>query len=187
MLVGFLAVVAALPREELVAQTTSVGDLLGDRVRLRTSSFPEPVVGEVLAADGDSLVVVQESGATLAFPIADILTIERSLGRTSQAARGLALGAGFGFAVGAAGGIAIAAAVCGSCDPDVAGEAVVGYGLLGAFLGGIGGALIGSRSLTDRWESVELPTGGFTISQLHVQPLPDGRFGFGLRLERRRQ
>lgn len=181
---GMAALVAALAASlpaGVRAQATPVADLVGDRVRLTTSASSRVMVGEVASVTADSLMLLDRSGATSPVAVADIVGLERSLGRTNRTLRGMAWGAGVGFAAGGAGGAALMGATCGSCDPKYGAAFAVG-GVLGAAGGGLVGAMIGAVSSGERWESLEIRAGGLSISLLHLMPYSGGEAALAFRI-----
>ena len=180
-----VAVVAMSLPTRLAAQATPIVDLVGERVRVTTSLGPGVLVGEVASVTGDSLLLIAPSGATAPVAVADIVALERSLGRTSRAPQGMAWGAGVGIVVGGAGGVAFANAVCGSCDPETR-KAFAGGALAGVFVGGLLGAVIGSVKSGEAWEAIEVRSGNLSIGLVHMIPSSGGHLGLTVQVRLRR-
>ena len=144
----FLAVVG-----ELCAQDTLV--VPGARVRVYS---PDRVTGTIESLSPDALVLKPEDrDSSQAIPFASMTKLEVSQGLTSRTSKG----AGIGFFVGGAAGLATAAIVCAIAGDCVADDPYTGlvyafFGVLGAGVGTLTGAIIGSSSKTDRWETVSL-------------------------------
>ena len=159
----------------------------GARVRLYASQTADGrygrFAGSVVRSDSDSLVLRTADAVRVAAPWPSITRLEVSRGRKSHGGRGAAFGALIGIPLGAVVGLATYE----ECVPqggswiDFSCFMVPSEGqtaLIGAILGGGGGALlgwiIGASSKTDRWEEVPL-------DRLRVSFVPqrDGRFALG--------
>ncbi len=130
-------------------------------------------VGTLLAWKADSLVM-ESNGDTLAVPLDIVTGLDVSWGQKSRTLKG----AGIGFLVGGAAGLATAAIACaiaGDCDADspYTGLVYAYLGGLGAVVGALTGAIIGSTITVDRWVDVPLRL------RVSLGPQRHGRFGFG--------
>ncbi len=141
----------------LAAQHTLVTP--GARVRVSAPTVAErPLLGTVVALEVDTLIVDARGYAhPLALPLASLAWLEVSRGQKSRTLKG----AGIGFLVGGAAGLATAAIVCaiaGDCaaDDPYTGLVYAVFGVLGAGVGALTGAIIGSTIKVDRWEAVPL-------------------------------
>ncbi len=131
----------------------------GDRVRIAAPEIVnDRVVGTVVALKPDTLAVnVENRDSPLALPLASLTKLEVSQGQKSRTLKG----AGIGFLVGGAAGLATAALACaiaGDCDADdpYTGLVYAVFGVLGAGVGTLTGAIIGSTIKVDRWDTVQL-------------------------------
>ncbi len=126
-------------------------------------------MGTVVALKPDTLAVnVENRDSPLALPLASLTKLEVSRGQKSRTLKG----AGIGFLVGGAAGLATAAIACaiaGDCaaDDPYTGLVYAVFGVLGAGVGTLTGAIIGSTIKVDRWETVQL-------DQLRVGLTPRG-------------
>jgi hypothetical protein len=135
----------------------------GARVRLTTSWSALPLVGTVVAVDGDSVRIRPEDPAlfpdhptSVAIARSSIRGLEVAVKGHSNAGKGALIGLSIGVIGGAAGGAA-------GCQPDPNGFNVVGPGpcaaagalIFGALGAGLG-ALIGSSGRSEHWERVAL-------------------------------
>jgi hypothetical protein len=123
--------------------------------RIRVTSDRGSRIGTLVSLETDSLrYATSDTGAVAALPLASVVKLERSVGKRSNAGRGAAIGGGIGGALGLGFGLIA------SADED----AFYTYGpedvaVATLFLGAVGagvGALIGSGSKRDRWETVPL-------------------------------
>ncbi len=155
----------------LVAQHTLVTP--GARVRVSAPTVAErPLLGTVVALEVETLIVdAQHYAHPLTLPLASLAWLEVSRGQKSRTVRG----AGIGFLVGGAAGLATAAIVCaiaGDCDPDSSytGLVYASLGVLGAGVGALTGAIIGSTIKVDRWLDVPL-------DRIRISLTPSERLG----------
>ncbi len=159
----------------LAAQDTLVTP--GARVRVSAPTVAErPLLGTVVALEVDTLIVDARGYAhPLALPLASLAWLEVSRGQKSRTLKG----AGIGFLVGGAAGLATAAIACaiaGDCyDDSLTGLVYAYFGGLGAVVGALTGAIIGSTIDVDRW--VDVPLERLRVS---LGPQRDGRLGLGL-------
>jgi hypothetical protein len=114
-------------------------------------------VGTVAALETDTLVVNTEQRAdALEVPLADVTKLEVHRGQKSKTGTSALIGAGFGAALGVS--VALIGCADNECLSD--GDATAGVAVLlgagGALLGAGLGALIGSGTKVDRWETVPL-------------------------------
>jgi hypothetical protein len=128
----------------------------GARIRVTASnSSPARRTGSFVSLDGDSLrYTAAAADSIVTLPLGSVARLERSTGRHSGAGRGAAIGGLIG------GGLGLALGLAASSEEnsfyEVGGEDVaVVTVLLGAVGAGVG-ALIGSGSKRDRWETVSL-------------------------------
>ena len=136
----------------------------GDRVRVTAPN--ERVVGTFAVLKPDTLVVNVES-RRLAIPFASVTSLEVSRGQKSRTGRGALIGLGVGVVAGV--GTALALCAEGDCniDGDITGAVALVLGAGGALVGAGIGALIGSQTKTDRWETVPL-------DRIHISLTPRG-------------
>jgi hypothetical protein len=142
----------------------------GDFVRITRHSAAEPVTGTILQALPDTLIVRQanlpRTGSAyrigdhdLAVPISAIIDVERRLSRKNGAVRGAAVGAAIGlFAGGIVGYMSYEPCepglfAAGLCTRQVS---IAGGAILGTVPGLVLGAAIGSSTVIETWERVEL-------------------------------
>ena len=129
----------------------------------------ERVVGYWMGLDGNQLTLgIEDRDDSLILPLVSLTKLEVSQGLKSRTLKG----AGIGFLVGGAAGLATAAIACaiaGNCDADdpYTGLVYAVFGVLGAGVGTLTGAIIGSTIKVDRWETVQL-------DQLRVGLTPRG-------------
>ena len=140
-----------LPLSTAVSQAARV--LPGSRVRVETD---RQYVGMVLNADSRRLVLrLDGEPDTVTIPETEIRRLAVFAGRHSHAERGAVIGTAIGAVLGLAAGIGSQCSV--NHGWFCTGPEAIPLGLLGgAFVGMIPGALIGSLSHGDRWESVPL-------------------------------
>jgi len=147
----------------------------GDRIRVSSEPYFEPLVGTLSAIESDTLVLAVERAAglpTVRLPLASVTQLEVSRGRGTKFVQG----ALFGGALGAALGAISAAWLSNWCDDwcstvtcenddEVGVEHYLGMmaigGAVGAGIGGIIGLMIG----TDRWEAMPL-------DEIRIAPAP---------------
>lgn len=153
-LLSAMAIAALLPAEDGHAQ--SLGRLEpGARVRLLADVVaPEPVVGILVALDGDTMALRLDGRDEVArVPRESLGKLEVSRGRRSRG-RGARMGALVGFAIGA---IAVLATPCDADCWDMRGAGVAVLGAAGAGLGATIGLAIPPG---ERWESVPITSLG---------------------------
>ena len=172
----FVAILAFVP---LASATAQVGP--GERVRVTfcppdfsCAGSSRTSVGTLLAWKADSLVM-ESNGDTVAVPLDIVTGLDVSWGQKSRTLKG----AGIGSLVGGAAGLATAAIACaiaGDCyDDSLTGLVYAYFGGLGAVVGALTGAIIGSTIDVDRW--VDVPLERLRVS---LGPQRDGRLGLGL-------
>jgi protein involved in polysaccharide export with SLBB domain len=168
---GFILLAIAAPVNSLIAQQdlpVSPGD------RVRVSVPDERAVGIVTSIRADSLVLnVESREAPLALAFASLTKLEVSRGQKAQTGQGALIGMGVGAAVGAI----LAVSICsdGNCTESTSSDDQSGLALAAAVVLGVGavalgagiGALIGSNSKIERWETIPL-------SRLRLSPAPSG-------------
>ena len=123
--------------------------------RIRVTSDRGSRVGTLVSLETDSLrYTTSDTASVTALPLASVLKLERSVGKRSNAGRGATIGGVVG------GGLGLGLGLIASADDDefydVGPEDVA---VVTLFLGAVGagvGALIGSGSKRDRWETVPL-------------------------------
>ena len=128
----------------------------GSRVRVTTAPVsPLRRIGSLVSLDSDSLRYSRwDTSSVIALPLASVARLERSTGRRLNTGRGAMIGGLIGAGFGLFLGIAASTDNSGWWEVGVDDIAAV-TAILGA--GGAGvGALIGSLSRRDRWESVPL-------------------------------
>lgn len=183
ILVGFLVAPGALAQQTDVATARDSSITPGDRVRIATSTSPEPAVGWVDGVEPDEIRLVDESSHSLdTISRDDIRRLERSRGRRSlwdEAGPGALAGGILGFVIG------IATTEEKHCEPndflcvDLPERYLAGIG--GLALGMLGGGLISVAIIPgESWEDASLPTltagaypgGGYLALRI---PLESGR------------
>ncbi len=138
----------------------------------------------LVTATADSLVLgVDEQGTQLAIPVASVTRLEMSRGWKRHTDEGIVYGLVLGLVAGGFVGALTyeppppcKGLFCDLGDVDLGGVERVALGaVIGIFIGGVWGALVGTANKTERWEEVPL-------DQLRVSfaPQRDGRFGLGL-------
>jgi hypothetical protein len=125
---------------------------VGSRVRVTSSAGNEPVTGTLLSVDVDALVLRHEANdAASRIPIAEIVKLEVSGGRRSQAGRGAMIGA----AVGVMPGLLL---TFGDYSSDVHGDSHAGTAaVIGAAGGALLGAALGWALKTEDWVPSQVP------------------------------
>ena len=157
------------------AQEGAAGLAPGQRVRVTLGNGAE-VVGIFISADTGRMRVLTAPLDTAWVDRAAARSVEMSVGRQSKTLVGALIGAPLG-ALGAAtvAWVAVGTPALDSGDEELAVVAVAAMG--GFLLGGVGGALIGSKKRSDIWEPTIWPT-------ISVSPAgPDGKaVAFGVHL-----
>jgi hypothetical protein len=136
----------------------------------------DDIVGTFLSADTSTMRVLTAPLDTASVARAAATGVEVSVGTKSRTLAGALIGAPVGaLAAASITYIAVGTPGLDSGDEELIIVAAAAFG--GFFLGGIGGALIGSGKRTDRWEPTVWPT-------VSVQPGgPDGKtVALGVRL-----
>ena len=147
----------------------------GQRVRVKNTYTPHPLVGTLVSADSASIRVV-DGKDTVALSREWVRGVEVSTGRHRHPLKGLGIGLASGLTVGALVG-ALSYQPCHetgflSClmSPTSRGEsAAMGAAVLGA-LGGPIGLLIGSLNQTDSWAPASIGT----TAQIRIVPQREG-------------
>ena len=156
----------------------------GSRVRVVASSLPGGVgVGNVIAIDGDSLIVVRDRDRGVArLARGDVSSIEVSAGHHRRAGRGALVGLLIGVGGGATLGAMTWKPCTGFCflEPDTrSAAAALGAGVFGT-LGALVGTVAGALTVSDEWQSVTVsPTAGISRTENGAVART-----FGLRLSR---
>ena len=147
----------------------------GDRVRVhstetyasagttRTSVFT--TTGALSGWANDTLRIDTDSQSRVSIAASDIRKLEVSRGRTHQAGKGMAIGAGLGFVFGFFFGSAVTSGWGGSVEETA--KAGLQTGAVGAGLGLAIGATLGALASTDAWQEV-------TVGDLRVTAAPNG-------------
>ena len=144
---------------------------VGDRVRVTTDADSR-VIGRIAVVRGDGFELGMDGGRSGYFTHADILRLERSLGRGSRWKEGLLYGGAGGFLAGFVIAEALIYATCDVVTLGTATDECEGEGLdvslaVAAIWGAVGGALgLGIGALTrgpERWEQIDFggAYGGF--------------------------
>src|SRR5262249_35300823 len=126
----------------------------GDRVRVRAHA---EYTGTLLSADSSRLLLqLSDASDTIAVPVTQIRQLAVFGGRHSAAGRGTMIGAIVGGTLGLAAGIGGQCSLNG--DSFICGgpELIPAAVFLGALFGMVPGALIGSTTHRDHWDSVPL-------------------------------
>ena len=154
------AVLSISPILGLAGQNHS-GIAPGDRVRVTRHGTGSPLVGTVLALEGDSLrLKLGGQAAVISIPESAITTVEVRRWHDSYAGSGAATGSLVGAVFGATFGSRIPTR-CSGFLPDLCSDthrfalAVVG-GVVGVSVGAVVGAVIGSAVHKNTWERVSL-------------------------------
>jgi hypothetical protein len=148
--VGSLLEVQAMP-----AQVEAGSRVRVTLTRTATPASPGRRIGSLVSLDRDSLRYTRwDSTSVLALPLASVARLERSIGRHSGTGRGAVIGGLIGAAFGLFIGIAASTDNSGYLQVGV-GDVAAATGIVGAAGAGIG-AIIGSLSKRDRWETVPL-------------------------------
>jgi hypothetical protein len=147
----------------------------GSRVRI-TEKASKPRAGTVVTASADSVVLkVDSAGQTATFSVAKISQLEVSRGIKGHAGNGVALG----LLVGAGTGALVASLACGGgstdCYDGESGPVTLAAAGLGAVVGMVTGAVIGSNHKSESWEAVP-------SSNWHLSTVPSTRGGLALSL-----
>ena len=133
----------------------------GDRVRFKAPAVAtERLVGTLASLAADTCVMYVEGRADpLTLPLASLTWLQVSRGRESRVGRGAVIGTLVGVAV----GLLAPLYVCGWEEIQCPGEGSIGFLVLwvgsvagGALLGAGTGALIGSTTIVDHWETIPL-------------------------------
>jgi hypothetical protein len=144
----------------VVAQPLPAQVEAGSRVRVSTTRTATPAspgrrIGSLVSLDGDSLRYSRwDTTSVITLPLASVARLERSTGRHSGTGRGAVIGGLIGAAFGLFVGIAASTDNSGFLQVGVD-DVAAATGIVGAAGAGIG-AIIGSLSKRDRWETVPL-------------------------------
>ncbi|HEV3052230.1 MAG TPA: hypothetical protein VGX50_18110 [Longimicrobium sp.] len=145
LLVGF----PGATRAQVVAE--------GARVRVLASSIHNDwILGTVASADSAALRLrVPPAGATLVVPMEELQRVQASRGRGRATLEGAITGGTLGALIGF---FAVQPGEGGSCARGCGGASGGGF-VIGAGIGTVAGALLGSRIRTgpERWREVPLP------------------------------
>jgi hypothetical protein len=125
---------------------------------MRKSTYT--TTGALSAWANDTLRIDTDSQARVSIFVSDVDNLEVSRGRTHQAPKGMAIGAGMGFLFGFFFGFTVDSGFGGS--KDRAAGAGLQTGAVGAGVGLVIGALIGGLNSTDKWE--DLPVGDLRVA-----------------------
>ena len=137
------------------AQQDTAGLVPGRRVRVQLGKGND-VVGMFLSADTSTMRVLTAPGDTTSVDRAAATSLDVSVGRKSKTLAGALIGAPAGaLAAASITYIAVGTPGLDSGDEELIYVAAAAVG--GFFLGGIGGALIGSGKHTDMWEPTVWP------------------------------
>lgn len=113
----------------------------------------EPLVGQVTGLPRDTVLLLSETGSTMAIPVSYLERIAVSQGKRSNVLLGLVVGAG----VGVASAVGLTIWACNADDDGCTSGQVVG-GVLGLTAIGAGlGAGIGALIKTERWRDAAIP------------------------------
>jgi hypothetical protein len=160
--VSFYAALAVLPVFTLAAQAPPLS--VGHRVRLKTDSSSQWLMGTLVTADEDSLGLrVADNAPSISVARRNVSQFEVSYPGHSNAGRGALIG----LTIGALGG-AIVGGVSSECQPNklcIVGPeagAVVGAVLFGG-AGALLGAGIGAATRSDNWVSESLGRARVTL------------------------
>jgi hypothetical protein len=173
LLFGICAVCAATPT--LAAQQQSrpaqggIPLVPGTRVRVSAASLVTPLVANYMELRGDTLIVFDESGGrgVWSFGLDQVRRLETTAGQVTGHRRHIMRWGLIGAAAGAGAGLLFAA----SADPSDPGRKYsrpLTAGV-GAVVGGLLGAFVGSRIRAEGWTPVPLPR--------HASVTPSGRGG----------
>jgi hypothetical protein len=177
--VGFLGLALLMP-EPVPAQTSDLPPA-GARVRVKQSEYGAGwLEGKLIELSADSAAIaLTRTADTVRFATGRLVPVEVSQGLRARSGKGALLGLGIGAGTGLILGIAASAEDCtGFCPVEVGPAEIFGVSVL---LGGVGagiGALIGSRSRSERWRPVNVRSDG----PVRPEPLVGaGRLGLSFR------
>jgi hypothetical protein len=155
-----LSIAALFAGASSLAAQDSVHIATGNRVRVTAPRISGTrIVGTYARMDADTFVV-EVGGDTRSFPRTAVIRLEVSVGRKGNAEKGALYGALLGAGIGA-----LALGTSSLCADLEAGGTCALVGAGGGGLGGLLiGALIGSVSKTDRWQTV--PVAAAPVSYL---------------------
>jgi hypothetical protein len=151
MLIALLMLLA-FPAQALPAQAQPAVSP-GTRIRLALPDSASPVIATMVSGDANSLTVTDAARQSRRIPLAELLRVEVSEGRSTHRRAGATVG-------GLLGGALFATMACGFSDGScaVSGSTVGGflvYYAIGAIPGAMYGASVGSRRLGDeQWREV---------------------------------
>jgi hypothetical protein len=108
--------------------------------------------GTLSSWGADSLTISGPEEEWQTFPLSDVVKLEISRGRKSNAGKGTLIGAGVGLVVG------LMAAAASTDDSDSLGEfSWLVYPPSGILVGGTLGLVVGALTRTEKWQEVPLP------------------------------
>ncbi len=158
---------------------------IGDRMRI-TSQHGEEIIGQIKSLDNASLTILTDYSRELSIAYADMVQLERSLGRRSHYKKGAAIGSGIGASVGLLGvitsechGVGLYGHDDGLYDCEIlAAAGIVILSGVGALLGLIAGAAI----RTERWGSLDIPGQSTASVMPFIGIHPSGSLALGARI-----
>ena len=132
---------------------------IGDRMRIKTEDG-EKFTGQLKGYNADSLIILANS-TEQSIAYADMVRLQRSLGRRSYYRKGAMVGLG----VGALGSIV------GGVVGDDPGLAILGTGVFGG-LGGLTGMMVGATIRRERWDPLHIPdpSAAFVMPGIGIHP-----------------
>ncbi len=128
-------------------------------MRIKTENGEE-LIGRMKGYDNYSLIILTDS-TELSIAYADVVRLQRSLGRRSYYRRGAMVGLGVGVLGSIVGGVV-------GGDPDLA---IFGTGIFGG-LGGLTGMMVGATIRRERWDPVHIPdpSAAFVMPGIGIHP-----------------
>ncbi len=153
---------------------------IGDRMRIRTQHRQE-IIGQIKSLDNTSLTILTDYSRELGIAYADMVQLQRSLGRRSHYKKGAAIGSGIGASVGIFGAITTDGG-CNAVSPSTC-NVLSAVGILILSVGGaLLGLIVGVAIRTERWERLDIPG----QSAASVMPIigvhPGGSLTLGARI-----
>ena len=163
---------------------------IGDRMRITTQHGTE-ITGQIKSLDNTSLTIhtdysIELGSIELGIAYADMVQLQRSLGRRSHYKKGAKIGSGIGAFVGILGvitsechGVGLYGEEGGPYDCEILAAAGI---LILSGVGALSGLIVGAALRTERWERLDIPS----HSGVSVMPVigvhPNGSLALGARI-----
>ncbi len=153
---------------------------IGDRIRITTQHGTE-IMGQIKSLDNTSLTILtdysRELGSIeLGIAYADMVQLQRSLGRRSSYKTGAVIGLGTGAFVGVVG------ATSAECNFEGCGSLRAMVLLISSGVGVLLGAIVGSATRTEKWERLDIPVQSAASVTPVIGVHPGGRLALGARI-----